>query len=1134
MRRRRGRWLLMLLMLAAPTLSAALDPDLARFVRIARPEGLPHNEVRALAEDREGFIWIGTVNGLVRYDGREARQFRPRLDRVGALATERVHALHVDHRGVLWLGTAQGLSRFDAGREQFDNLPLPEPADQEPRGSSVYAIDEDAEGRLWVGSERGLMRLDSEQGHLVAIAMPVAMAGSQGARAVAVDSEGLIWVGGSVGLQTYDPSAQQWRAPPQGDRLRVMKLLAMAPSRLWIGTDQQGLLLATDPYAPPLGLTASAPLIELQNQRIHSLQVDADGDLWIGADAGALRLPQANPQASPVLIQHHRQRPHSLGKGGVTAILQDRQHGLWFGTWNAGVSYYSAFRHQLDSFTLDSPPTAELRNDLIVHISTLPDQQLLLGTRDGLYRFDLNRRQLQAFEHTTGMVINDAVWDHDQIWLATEQGLLGLPNGGGPPQRLDPAMAPANANWTVLQRDDQRLWAAGGDGSVLVIDGRSRRLLHRHALGAALTLIEPLDANTMLVGGFNGLHAISRDGRQRLASLLPEAAAAQGIASFRLSSFWRGRDGRLWLTGLGCGLLELQLGADGGLHGAQLLRPASARPWPTDVLSSVVEDAQGDLWLSSIEGILRWRPANAELSLFTVADGALEHGYHVNEGTLMADGKLAFGSPVGFTVVDPTRVAPLPEPPLPHLLGLELDNRPVLLSADDPQSPLSQSLRFMPKLTLPAARARQWSIGFVAPYFVDPSKLQYSYRLEGFDSGWIVPSGELRSAAYTNLAPGDYRLQVRARVADQPWPDAYTELAIELQPAWWQTWWAQLAAAAVAVLLALSALRWRLDHLRRRAGELQTLVDQRTAQLVDAQQQLVLQEKMAALGTLTAGVAHEINNPTNYADGAVQQLDVELQRLHQFLRELAGDDAAPEVLAAIALRFDQLNTMTTTARQGHERIKQIVADLRQFTRLDEAGRKPVPISEPIRSTVTLVRTRFESIAIDLELGYDPIVECQPAKLGQLFMNLIINGCEAVQARPAPARAETIDSPDAAAPAAESWEIQATAQPPDLRRNRVRIRTSRGHLHGHPAVEVWVEDDGVGMAAELRERIFEPFFTTKEVGHGTGLGLAIVFGITREHGGEIEVDSAPAAGTRVRLRLPLRGPQSSRTERGQPA
>lgn len=281
-----------------------------------------------------------------------------------------------------------------------------------------------------------------------------------------------------------------------------------------------------------------------------------------------------------------------------------------------------------------------------------------------------------------------------------------------------------------------------------------------------------------------------------------------------------------------------------------------------------------------------------------------------------------------------------------------------------------------------------------------------------------------------------------------------------------------------------------LTSLQRANEELRAL----NQSLRSAQAQLLQSERLASIGQLAAGVAHEINNPTNFADVAVQQLDQRHAEFREFLKELAGEDADAEVLEAFDKHFRGFEEMTALAHEGHSRIKTIVLDLRQFSRLDEAERKSVPVAEPITSTVNLVRTRFGDIRFELDLEYNPRIECHAAKLGQVYMNLIVNACQAI------------------------------GECRDDRNGQVRVSTRRSGAF----VEVVVEDNGIGMSEATRRRVFEPFFTTKAVGAGTGLGLAIVFGIVKDHGGSIDVESSPGAGTRFRLHLPIAGPDRGPT------
>lgn len=261
--------------------------------------------------------------------------------------------------------------------------------------------------------------------------------------------------------------------------------------------------------------------------------------------------------------------------------------------------------------------------------------------------------------------------------------------------------------------------------------------------------------------------------------------------------------------------------------------------------------------------------------------------------------------------------------------------------------------------------------------------------------------------------------------------------------------------------------------------------------LKSTQNQLVLQEKMASLGTLTAGVAHEINNPVNFSHVGAENLSVDLLRFESFLLELAEDDAEPEILKVLSDHFVGLFEHITTIKTGTRRIKSIVQDLRAFTHIDSSDLAMVDVNESIHSTINLIRSQKASIArFVTDLRCTPHISCYPAKLNQVFMNIISNAFDAIAEKQKHQKKTRLG------------EIHIGCQ---VRDDRVEIRFA---------------DDGCGMDEPTRRQIFEPFFTTKVVGKGTGLGMAVVFGIIEEHGGDIEVESTVDEGTMIRVKLPI--------------
>lgn len=275
------------------------------------------------------------------------------------------------------------------------------------------------------------------------------------------------------------------------------------------------------------------------------------------------------------------------------------------------------------------------------------------------------------------------------------------------------------------------------------------------------------------------------------------------------------------------------------------------------------------------------------------------------------------------------------------------------------------------------------------------------------------------------------------------------------------------------------------------------LLRQRNQELAQAMarllrsEKLLLSGKLAAAGQLSAGIAHEIANPSQFAGLAAQQLQGELAEVHAFLRTLAGDDADAEVLAAIESRFSRLQELAGTIREGTARVHAIAQDLRVFARRDDEAMRLARLAPILAATVSLVRAQFRhDLDIELELRDDPELRCSPSRIGQVLMNLLVNACQAV--------------------------MQQRAQSGPDYRGRVGIVCAR---HGE-RLDIVVSDNGCGITAEVKAHIFDPFYTTKPAGEGSGLGMALAHAIVRDHRGELHIDSSPGEGARITLSLPV--------------
>lgn len=1074
-------WLCALALLLACPVGATIEPGDLRFRRLDQENGLSQGSVLAFAQDRHGFVWMGTQDGLNRFDGFDFRVFRPDSRTPGSLSNNWVGALAVDAGGELWIGTESGLNRWLPAQERFEVFRHAPEDPSSLAGDSVAALHVDAQGRLWIGTDAGLS-LREPEGGFRNYPLPGTPSERRVRSLLARGAE--LWVGTVHGLWRFDPERERFQRAPDGpaDDRPVQALALDSAQRLWVGGE--GFALST--LDPDAGIWAA---VEQGRSDVRSLMRDRDGTLWAGDESGLQGYrTDASGQPSVQRYAHDRHQRHSLGRGRVMSLLQDAAGTLWVGTWEGGASRLSAFNNRFRSYDPDSPSTRALRSPGIAAL--LADGgELWIGGAEALYRFEPGAGVLREVAESPGGFIYSMELQPEGLWMATRQGLF-IAGRDGRVREAPLSAELAGVRSRRFRVDGERVWVAADTRGLLVYDRQRAQVLAEHPITSVVTFIEPLDAATMLLGAHDGLYWFERSSGRLLHQHPVRTPAGPGQLPAGPSALLQASNGRLWLATYGGGLLELLPAAAGDPAGAGLRRELVGTPLAEGSLNGLLEDADGRLWMSINGAIALFDPVRGELRRYDGADGVLGR-YWIGARARLANGVMAFAGPDGLTLFDPATIGAAPAPPLPLLTALELDNRTSTLAHQSPGSPLAMPLHLLDVLTLPPATARTLSLRFAAPEFVAPEQLRLAYRLDGFDSDWIEAAPGRRIATYTNLPHGDYVFRVRARNADGVEAEDEARLPLRILPFWWETAWARALFVLLTVGLAAAVVGLRIRQLQMQRQRLQREVDARTSDLTQALGKLALSERLAAAGQLTAGLAHELNNPANYVQLASQNARFGLQEFHAFLLQLGGEDLEPEVASAIARRIEALGHQLGTVAEGSHRINHIVQALRVFSRLDESERKLVPADEPLRAAVQLMDARIRSAGIDLvdEIPPLPPIECQSARLSQAMLGMLENAVYAIETqRPQ---------------AGDGWRG----------RLEVRARVLPGRL------EYEVRDNGCGIAPEVLPHVFEPFFTTRPVGEGSGLGLSVAWGIAAEHGGRIRVESQPGAGACFVLELP---------------
>lgn len=1083
-------------------------------------DGLPVNSVIDLQQDQDGYLWIATHDGLVRFDGVRFTVYRSGAHQ--GLPSSRIRSVSVDRNGGLWLNTQQRhLVRYADHRfVHVDSL----------RGEAdlqVFTVRADASGRLWVGTDRGVARIS----------------------AMGDNSEMPIEIPAPAEDVTADVLAIEWGTG----------------KTLWLGTRSQGLLRV----APDGGVRRWGP-----RQKVPAVHRDGEGRIWVGTPGGLARADVSSGQLVPV------QRGGTPWTASVLSIQSDGQGTLWLGTErglyvrqsevlrpyepaSSAPVWGTLYSEDRDGHAWARTERHLYRDDRRVFetdkgiLSVLHDREgnTWIGTAtEGLHR--LRRSAIQVVGPTEGLSIHNiypvlrarsgaiwvggiggpvtrvaggrvtsydlpmSVWTLHQersgvLWAGGEGYLcrLGRPprvqtnpvrcRNAGIPRRLasdDPSTHTVVR--TIYEDTDGRLWV----GSTAGLYRRRAECTAGVGCWQPFTEADGLPEHTVRViheqthesgagtlwmgtngGGLIRLTPASASDRESSASAgrrptVDELTIRDGLPSNLIRAIHEDERGVLWVGTEDAGLVRLDPRVGGPVQSMPQTSYRTADGLYHDGIHQILPDEAGRLWMSTNRGL--FTVARAELEAFHRGKTDRLHSRSFTErdslrsreanggmqpaGTRDASGRLWFPTQNGVAVVTPSVLEANPTPP-----PVALEH----LTARDTTYALSSGTQ----VALPA-NARDIEVKYTALSFVDPSKVRFGYRLETLDShGWVgwnpsstwIDAGTRREAFYTNVPPGRYTLRVQASSDDGVWNQEGGQIGVTVAPYFYETWAFAGACGVLVLLLAVGAVRWRTRRLEQQQARLQAAVADRTEEVREANEQLErqaerLQEADEAKSRFFSNISHEFRTPLTVALGV----------LEEWTEDPAGalpDDAHRDLKQALLnnRRLVRLvNQLLDVARLESESLVLRVQPLTLTPFVDQIAQAFVPLAE--RYDVAFRRSLPDE-TIDLVADPEP--------LETILANLLSN---AFKFTPSGGRVELVVTQEAS------------------------------------SVSITVQDTGPGIPEDEQEAIFDRFqrSTRTQDQPGTGLGLSLARGLAERHGGSLTVQGTPGEGAAFTLRLPL--------------
>ena len=810
-----------------------------RFRTYSTPEGLSQATSRAIAQDRDGFIWVGTQDGLNRFDGYGFRIYKHARGEPWSLPQNHVWTLLADPDGGLWVGSQTGgLSRYDPALDRFTPYAPAAPSDNSA-SRLVTALLRDRDGRIWVANGGGRLQW-VDRAHERLIDTPLGeQASLQMVRALLQAKDGSIWIGTYQGLFRTDAQARAMTEVRAGsaEPLDVYALAQTPDGTLWIGTAEAGLYhvgAAGEAIAHYRHDAAADDAFGLPDDEVRALLADDDGGLWVGTNThGAAWLDPKTREFAH--FTPDPTRSDALAANRVSALFRARDGLLFVGTWTNGFSVHDprsrAFglidRVREGATTLAVPSSA-------VHADA--DSTLWGGVASGggLVHLDLAGQLLRHYRHDPARA--DSL-THDfvryitrtpdgTLWVATDGGLDRLKADGSGFEHLHhDATDPASlASDKILYVDADRagtLWVGTLDAGLDErCAGCSAFRHHRHdpadpasAAGDTVSSVRELrNGEFWIAYRTEGLDRLDR-ASGRFEHFRSRAADPESLGTDAVSVLGEDSHGDLWV------------GTQGGGLGHRLRDPSGAVRFETidsvdglaaNAIGAIVETAPGVLWLSTTAGISRVElvAGRKRIMNYAVHDGAQPRGYWVNAVARLPDGKIVFGGLDGISVLDTGAVKPMPMP-RPVITGLLLSNVPVALRWHDAGSPLETSPWHGGTIVLDY-KQEHVTFEFSALEFSSPEALDYAYQLEGHDVSWIETTAARRLATYTDLPAGSYRLRVRARHSGEDWAPGEAQIDVRVTPAPWRSPLAYALYALALILAASLVLLIARRNLRRR------------------------------------------------------------------------------------------------------------------------------------------------------------------------------------------------------------------------------------------------------------------------------------------------------------------------------
>ena len=829
------------------------------FKNLSIRNGLSQNTVNAILQDRKGFMWLGTKDGLNRYDGLSFRKFKHDAANPRSIGNSFITSLYEDFNGNIWVGTDAGVYIYYPEKEAFEEFDC-QSLEKTRIERSVSMIAGDKQGRVWIAVEaQGMFCYDARQKLLRNYPLSEI---SSNIKCFTFDSGGTLWLGfygdglyySKDNLATVHP----YGSPEDGKREFeggvITKIVQGNYNCLYIGSVKEGvseLNLTSGQVRNLLAIDESGESIFCRDLLPYS-----DNELWIGTESGIYIYNLRTAQF--IHLRASLYDSYSLSDNAIYALYKDREEGLWIGSYFGGVDYYP---RQYTYFAKYYPKNIanSLHGKRVREFCRADDGTLWIGTEDGgLNHFNPKTKEFHFFEPSAGFTnIHGLCMDGSHLWVGTfSKGLRVIDT------RTGVVLRTYTEGHTPHSLNDNSIFSICRTSAGEIYLGTLFGLLRYNRTQDNFDCIPELNGkfvydikedsygNLWLATYANGAYCYDVSAR-RWKNYVFDAEDEKSLPYDKVLSVFEDSYRQIWLTTQGGGFCLFHPDTE------TFTRYGLKDGLPNDVVYQIVEDDDRFLWLTTNNGLVRFDPKTMEMKVFSTANGLPTNQFNYRSGFKDEAGNIYLGSINGFVAFDPRTFAENRQVPAVAITDFLLFNKEVSVGETD--SPLKSSITFSDKVVLTADQ-NSFSFRIAALSYQAPRMNKLMYKLEGFDEGWLT-IGESPLVTYSNLGYGDYVFKVKASNSDGVWNEQETSLHLSILPPFYLSGWAY----CFYVLFFMGCLVCVIFYFKRRNYRKQ----HRQMEMLEQEKE---REVYHAKIDFFTNVAHEIRTPLTLIKGPLENI----------------------------------------------------------------------------------------------------------------------------------------------------------------------------------------------------------------------------------------------------------------------